>query len=81
MGCVKELCVRRACTGTSSVQPKHKRLVAAGFNFMRPYGSYAEFISVPEQTVAGLPDSISFEAGAALPLVTMTAMQASQRQH
>ncbi|GAB4813063.1 hypothetical protein N2152v2_000109 [Parachlorella kessleri] len=39
-----------------------------GFDFRKPYGSYAEFISVPERTVADLPGSISFEAGAALPL-------------
>ena len=50
----------------------------AGVNFFKTYGSYADFITMPEQTVAELPDSISFQAGAALPVVGLTSLQVGQ---
>ena len=49
----------------------------AGFDFRKPHGSYAELIVAPESHVAALPEGISFEAAAALPLVSLTALQAS----
>ena len=36
-------------------------------------GSFAEKRSVPPAVLAGLPDSISFEDGAALPVTALTA--------
>ena len=41
-------------------------------------GTYAEYICVNEDQLARMPDSMSFEDAAALPLVTLTAWQVSQ---
>ena len=46
-----------------------------GYLWSKPYGSYAEFITVPEEHVALLPDGVSFEAAAGLPLAALTAQQ------
>lgn len=38
-------------------------------------GTYAEFICVDEEELARMPDRMSFQDAAALPLVTLTAWQ------
>lgn len=42
-------------------------------------GTYAEFISIPQQLVAKTPASLSFAQATALPMVGMTALQCFQR--
>src|SRR3954463_15832399 len=39
------------------------------------YGTYAEFVTVPEGYLSHMPDGLSFEEAAALPLVGLTAHQ------
>jgi NADPH:quinone reductase-like Zn-dependent oxidoreductase len=39
------------------------------------YGTYADYVTVPEGYLAHMPDGLSFEAAAALPLVGLTAHQ------
>jgi NADPH:quinone reductase-like Zn-dependent oxidoreductase len=39
------------------------------------YGTYADYVTVPEGYLAHMPDSLSFEQAAALPLVGLTAHQ------
>jgi NADPH:quinone reductase-like Zn-dependent oxidoreductase len=39
------------------------------------YGTYAEYVTVPEGYLARMPDELSFEEAAALPLVGLTAHQ------
>ncbi len=39
------------------------------------YGTYADYVTVPEGYLAHMPDRLSFEAAAALPLVGLTAHQ------
>src|SRR5689334_1665947 len=39
------------------------------------YGTYAEFVTVPEGYLAHMPDGLSFEEAAALPLAALTAHQ------
>ena len=41
-----------------------------------PNGTYAEYISVPEDLVVKIPEKISFEEAASIPLAGMTAWQA-----
>lgn len=41
-------------------------------------GTYAEIICVDEEQLACMPDSMSFQDAAALPLVTLTAWQVPQ---
>jgi NADPH:quinone reductase-like Zn-dependent oxidoreductase len=43
------------------------------------YGTYAEFISVPEGYLAHMPEELSFEEAAALPLASLTAHQSLER--
>jgi NADPH:quinone reductase-like Zn-dependent oxidoreductase len=43
------------------------------------YGTYAEFTTVPEGFLAHMPDGISFEEAAALPLAGLTAHQSLER--
>ena len=40
------------------------------------YGSYAEYLAVPEKFVARMPEGMRFDEAASLPLVSLTAMQA-----
>ncbi|POR30911.1 Quinone oxidoreductase [Tolypocladium paradoxum] len=47
--------------------------VAAFHRITEPGGGYAEYALAPASTTFRLPPNISFEAGAGLPLVTMTA--------
>ncbi|UPK67814.1 NADP-dependent oxidoreductase [Chitinophaga filiformis] len=42
-------------------------------------GTYAEYISVPQQILAKMPVNISFDQAAALPISTLTAMQCCNR--
>jgi NADPH:quinone reductase-like Zn-dependent oxidoreductase len=42
-------------------------------------GTYAEYISVPQQILARKPENISFEEAAALPISTLTAIQCCNR--
>ena len=44
----------------------------------RPYGTAAEFITLPAAQVVRLPDSVSFEVGASVGIPLMTAMHAVQ---
>jgi len=43
-----------------------------------PYGCYAELASVGEGELVVLPEGTSFEEGAVVPLVTLTAWQVRQ---
>src|SRR4051794_19377636 len=43
------------------------------------YGTYAEFVSVPEGYLAHMPEELSFEEAAALPLAALTAHQSLER--
>lgn len=38
-------------------------------------GTYAEFMCIDEEQLARMPDEMSFQDAAALPLVTLTAWQ------
>jgi NADPH:quinone reductase-like Zn-dependent oxidoreductase len=44
--------------------------------FPRRAGAYAEFVTAPSRQFAAMPDDLSFEEAAALPLVALTAWQA-----
>ena len=46
-----------------------------GYQWGKPYGSYAEFIAVPEEQVAAVPEGVSWEAAAALPTAALTVLQ------
>ena len=41
-------------------------------------GTYAEFATIKSSLLASIPDNISFDEAAAVPLVSLTAMQAGQ---
>ena len=43
------------------------------------YGTYAEFTTVPEGFLAHMPEGLSFEEAAALPLAALTAHQSLER--
>ena len=43
------------------------------------YGTYAEFVTVPEGYLAHMPEGLSFEEAAALPLAALTAHQSLER--
>src|SRR3954447_9172809 len=43
------------------------------------YGTYAEFVSVPEGYLAHMPEDLSFEEAAATPLAALTAHQCLER--
>ncbi|KAL3466930.1 chaperonin 10-like protein [Aspergillus heterothallicus] len=47
--------------------------VAAFHRMFQPHGSYAQYAIAPASTTFRLPPNISFEAGATLPLASMTA--------
>jgi len=53
--------------------------VAAYVGSLASNGTYAEQISIPQQLVAILPDTLSYAEAAALPLVGLTALQCFQR--
>lgn len=44
------------------------------------HGGYAEYIQVPDSNLVPIPDSLSFQEAAALPLCTVTAWQAMYRK-
>lgn len=46
--------------------------------FSNPFGSCAEYMSIPEAQLAVMPSNISFEEAAGLPLVCLTAWQAME---
>jgi NADPH2:quinone reductase len=46
----------------------------------RPFGTAAEFVSVPEEQAVRLPNRVDFAAGACLGIPAMTALQAVRRQ-
>ncbi len=39
-------------------------------------GTYAEYVSTPEKRLMAIPDSVSFETAAAMPMAGLTAWQA-----
>jgi len=45
----------------------------------RPFGTAAEYITLPLSQVVPLPDNVSFEVGASIAIPLMTAMAAIQR--
>jgi len=53
--------------------------VAAYVGSLASNGTYAEYISVPQQLIAKIPASMSFDEAAALPMVGMTALQCVER--
>ncbi|TWI97578.1 NADPH:quinone reductase-like Zn-dependent oxidoreductase [Mucilaginibacter frigoritolerans] len=53
--------------------------VAAYVGSLGSNGTYAEYISVPYQLLAKLPEGISFQTAAALPLAGLTALQCFNR--
>src|SRR3954452_725904 len=44
--------------------------------FPRAAGAYSEFVTAPSRQFARMPEGLSFEDGAALPLASLTAWQA-----
>ncbi|DBB11254.1 TPA: hypothetical protein ACH3X3_006694 [Trebouxia sp. C0006] len=46
------------------------------WSFRSKWGCYAEYATIKSSLLARIPDSISFEQAAALPMVSLTAMQA-----
>ena len=42
------------------------------------WGCYAQYVAVPESAVARVPEGVSFEEAAALPLAGLTAYQVRQ---
>jgi len=47
-----------------------------GFQPWNKSGAYAEYVSIPEEHLAMLPDNLDFEDAAGVPLVSLTAWQA-----
>jgi NADPH:quinone reductase-like Zn-dependent oxidoreductase len=56
-------------------------MVAAYVSSLASNGTYAEYISIPQQLVAKMPAGLSFEQAASLPLVGLTALQCVERLH
>lgn len=50
--------------------------VAGFLRFPQPAGCYAEYVCAPTDQIARIPDEVSFEEAAALPLAGLTAWQA-----
>ncbi|QHS59566.1 NADP-dependent oxidoreductase [Chitinophaga agri] len=75
----------RECSGTIIAKGKSVRhfepgdAVFCASGSMGSNGTYAEYISVPQQIVAGKPANISFEQAAALPVSALTALQCCNR--
>lgn len=60
----------------SALKPgTHVAFLCDGFRPNVRWGSYAEFVSVPESQVAPLPKGLQFTQAAGLPLATLTALQ------
>ena len=51
-----------------------------GFDFFVERGAYAEYLCVPEQYLALMPDSLDFKQAASIPLVALTAYQVLAQQ-
>lgn len=63
----------------SSFQPGDKVFACSdGAKMWVERGAYAEFMAVPEALLAPMPQSLTFEQAAALPLVALTAYAALQ---
>ncbi|PNW82860.1 hypothetical protein CHLRE_06g297400v5 [Chlamydomonas reinhardtii] len=60
----------------SKFKPGDRVVADTGQAVSDPWGTHAEFVSCPESRFAALPASVSFEAGAALPVAGLTAWQA-----
>lgn len=61
----------------SRFQPGDKMWgLVAGYRWSVKSGAYADYVSAPEAHFAPMPESLSFEEAAALPLVALTAWQA-----
>jgi len=52
------------------------RVLTCSYHGKGKWGSYAEYVATPLQTVARLPDSIGFEAASTVPIAGLTAWQA-----
>lgn len=52
------------------------RVLTCSYHGKGKWGSYAEYVATPLQTVARLPDAIGFEAAATVPIAGLTAWQA-----
>ena len=50
--------------------------LVAGYRWSVKWGTYADYVTAPEAHFAPMPDNLSFEEAAALPLVALTAWQA-----
>ncbi len=65
-----------AAVGPNVIQWQVGDAVYGMVNFPTPSGTYAEYVVAPALEVAAKPQSLSFEAAAAVPLVALTAWQA-----
>ena len=72
-GCDFAGTVRAVGKNVTSRQPGDE---VFGTSFMHGFGTFAEFVSVPENLVARKPNSLTFDRAAAVPLAASTALQA-----
>lgn len=75
----RELAGVVAAIGKKVTQFKIGDRVAAYVGSLASNGTYAELISIPEELIARMPDQLSYEEAAALPMVGMTALQCFKR--
>ncbi|KAL4443657.1 hypothetical protein ABPG75_011394 [Micractinium tetrahymenae] len=68
--------VAEADPGSSFKPGDRVMALADGYRPWRAWGTYCEFVSLPEAHLARIPEGMSDEEAAALPLVSLTVMQA-----
>lgn len=75
----RELSGETVAVGKNVARFKTGDKVAAYVGSLASNGAYAEWISIPEELIARIPDKLSYEEAAALPMVGMTALQCFKR--